>query len=259
MKKSMRLTMACLFGLAICAGLVFAQTAPKEKTPPPGMVSVPAGEFMMGCNEKVDKQCFDAEKPSHKVYLDAFYIDKLEVTQGEYDACFAAGKCGENHKYIGFTDGRQPVVGVTWDDAKSYCAWVGKRLPTEAQWEKAARGTDGRIYPWGNGIIDPSRANYEDSKLGKTREVGSYPTGASPYGALDMEGNAWEWVADWYDGTYYKTSPAKNPSGPDKGEHRVMRGMGWGTGAVLMRASFRYAYADPNLKLNGWGFRCARN
>ena len=144
------------------------------------------------------------------------------VTQAEYNECVSSGKCSANQKYDGFTGDRQPVVGVNWNDARTYCEWAGKRLPTEAEWEKAARGTDGRIYPWGN-TIDPTRANYADSGIGKTSKVGSYPSGASPYGALDMAGNAWEWVADWHDKNYYRNSPSKNPQGPDSGKYRVLR------------------------------------
>ena len=126
------------------------------------MVAVPAGEFWMGCNDRVDDECKNDEKPYHQVYLDAFYIDKFEVTQGDYDQCVSAGKCRDNKKYDGFTGDRQPVVGVDWNDAKNYCEWAGKSLPTEAEWEKAARGTDGRKYPWGNQTIGCSRANYGD-------------------------------------------------------------------------------------------------
>ena len=196
MKTKIGLALACVIGLAVCVGLAFAPRAPKKKTSSPVMVSVPAGEFWMGCNEQADKRCNFDEKPYHKVYLDAYYIDKYEVTQSEYNECVTTDKCPANRKKDGFTGDRQPVIGVSWEDADTYCKWAGKRLPTEAEWEKAARGTDGRVYPWGNSF-DPTRANYAGA-LGKTSEVGSYPSGASPYGALNMAGNVWEWVADWY-------------------------------------------------------------
>jgi len=219
------------------------------------MVVVPAGEFLMGCNDRVDDDCHDDEKPYHKVYLDAFHIDKLEVTQGDYDQCVSAGNCRDNKKYDGFTGARQPVVGVDWNDAKSYCEWAGKRLPTEAQWEKAARGTNGRKYPWGNQTINCSLANYSDCNKGKAVEVGGYASGASPYGALDMMGNAWEWVADRFDKGYYSSSPERNPKGASSGTSRVLRGGGWGGGSEGARAAYR-SYDVPALQNNTHGFRC---
>jgi formylglycine-generating enzyme required for sulfatase activity len=222
------------------------------------MVQVPAGEFMMGCNEQVDKQCHPDEKPYHKVYLDAYYIDKYDVTQGEYNQCVSTGRCKENTLApADFTGDRQPVVDVSWDDANTYCQWAGKRLPTEAEWEKAARGTDGRVYPWGNSL-DTSRANY-NSTLGKTSNVGSYPSGASPYGALDMAGNVFNWVADWFDEHYYQDSPSKNPKGPDSGTERVLRGGCWTTSYLGdLRSSDRIRYS-PTDRSGSFGFRCLRD
>jgi formylglycine-generating enzyme required for sulfatase activity len=235
-----------------------AQPSIKAKDAP--MVSVPAGEFMMGCNEQVDKKCQSNEKPYHKVYLDAFYIDKFLITQAEYNECVSSGKCRANKKFDGFSGDRQPVVGVTWDDANTYCQWAGKRLPTEAEWEKAARGTDGRIYPWGNSI-DTTHANYSDSKIKKTTDVGNYPSGASPYGALDMAGNVLEWVSDWFDGSYYQNSPSKNPKGPDSGKYHVLRGGCFSPYIGTPRTSGRTTLPpnDPNQLTNGGGFRCARD
>ena len=220
------------------------------------MVFVPAGDFMMGCNEQVDKQCAKEERPYHKVYLDAFYIDKFLVTQGDYNECVNSGKCSANEKLNHFSGDRQPLVGVTWNDANTYCKWAGKRLPTEAQWEKAARGTDGRVYPWGNSI-DTTKANYDDSKMGKTSDVGSYPSGASPYGALDMAGNVWQWVSDFYDAKYYGNSPSKNPKGPDSGNDHVLRGGCCSHTYFLRVLDRKYVSLDQGTGLKG--FRCARD
>jgi formylglycine-generating enzyme required for sulfatase activity len=167
------------------------------------MVAVPAGEFFLGCNEQIDRECYDDEKPGRRVFVAAFRIDKTEVTVAQYGRCVQAGGCSSPDTRSGCnygTGGRDehPVNCVDWQQADTYCRWAGKRLPTEAEWEKAARGRDGRIYPWGN-QWDTSRANVGS---GGTVAVGSYASGASPYGALDMSGNVWEWTADWYDGEH---------------------------------------------------------
>jgi len=237
------------------SGTKSSNTFQKPENKKGSMVFVPAGEFWMGCNDRVDNECESGEKPYHKVKLDAYYIDKFEVTQGDYDQCVSAGKCMDNKKYDGFTSPRQPVVGVNWNDAQNYCEWAGKRLPTEAQWEKAARGTDGRKYSWGNQTISCSLCNYSDCKKGKTTEVGGYPSGASPYGALDMMGNAWEWVSDWSDKGYYASSPERNPTGANIGTARVLRGGCWSYDAGIVRASQRL-YSEPSNQGNTLGFRC---
>ena len=197
------------------------------------------------------------EKPVHRVYLDEFFIDKYEVTNEQYNQCVSAGPCSPNNKYDGFTDPRQPVVGVDWNQASTFCSWAGKRLPTEAEWEKAARGTDGRTYPWGEGI-DCSRANYGDCGHGKTKPVGTYPSGASPYGAMDMAGNVWEWVADWYDAKYYQNSPNRNPTGPSSGLSRVLRGGGWYFSPLNLRVAYRLGL-NPTDRGSNVGFRCVRD
>jgi len=220
---------------------------------PPGMVYVPAGAFTMGS----DKGNSD-ERPVHTVYLDAFYIDKTEVTNAQYRKCVEAGGCDTPVKttYYDNADYTQhPVVYVSWNDADAYCRWAGKRLPTEAEWEKAARGTDGRTYPWGEGI-DCDHAQY--SKCGGgTMPVGSKPKGASPYGALDMVGNVWEWVADWYDPDYYSQSPERNPPGPDSGEGRVLRGGSLHGNQRFTRCAYRVG-GNPRHRYFYVGFRCAR-
>jgi len=229
------------------------------------LIYVPAGEFPMGSVVGASD-----EKPVHSVYLDAYYIDKYEVTNAQYLKCVVAGAC-QAAAYA--TDNQlnqdqQPVVGVAWDDAKTYCQWAGARLPTEAEWENAARGTDGRIYPWGN-VLDDSKLNFcdhncefdwkdaaADDGYERTAPVGSYPAGASPYGALDMAGNVWEWTADWYAPEYYGRSPGRNPPGPDSGELRVLRGGAWLSDAYGIRAAYRNEY-DPTSRYYAIGFRCA--
>jgi len=216
------------------------------------MVLVPAGEFTMGSNDA------DDEKPPHRVYLDAFYIDKYETTNALYGRFMGAtGRPAplywNDEKWNG---AMQPVVSVTWHDANAYCQWAGKRLPTEAEWEKAARGTDGRKYPWGE-QWDVSRAHSDESKLGKTAPVGSYAGGVSPYGAYDMAGNVWEWVADRYAKDYYQRSPERNPRGSDSGTSRVLRGGSWFNLPFSLRSSNRY-FNSPDDRHGSIAFRCAR-
>jgi formylglycine-generating enzyme required for sulfatase activity len=200
------------------------------------MVCVPAGEFLMGSTEAeiaaAIAECsgplckkFSNEAPQHTVILDAYWIDQTEVTNAQYLACVSAGVCGWTRRYSDVAQDKPdlPVAGVTGENARTYAAWVGGRLPTEAEWEKAARGTDGRIYPWGNNPPDCSLANIADCQTGLVA-VGSYPAGASPYGALDMAGNVWEWVADWYAEDYYVSSPERNPQGPETGADGILRG-----------------------------------
>ena len=185
-----------------------------------GPVFVPAGEFLMGPAED-DYTAKSVEKPQHRVYLDAYWIDRTEVTKAQYQQCVAARKC-RAPSCVGTRVDEHPVVCVSWQDAADYCAWAGKRLPTEAEWEKAARGTDGRKYPWGNEAPDCGRLNFffrSKPCVESTSAVGAFPSGASPYGALDMAGNVSEWVADWYDEKYYASSPTQNPTGPPSGQN----------------------------------------
>lgn len=198
---------------------------------------VPAGEFTMGSDEAASPM---EEKPAHEVYLDAFYIDKYEVTNKLYKACVDEGTCDSPLDFSSATrssyyDNPQfdnyPVIYVGWNMAKTYCEWRGAQLPTEAQWEKAARGTDTRTYPWGE-RISCDKANYwpkDEACVGDTAQVGTYESNVSPYGVYDMAGNVMEWVADWYSLTYYSDSPDSNPLGPDSGsgEERVLRGGSW--------------------------------
>jgi len=225
------------------------------------MLLVPAGEFMMGSNSG------DAdEKPAHRVSLDAFYMDKYELTTSRYAKFLQETGRKEPYKWNEaslVSDGDRPVIGVTWHDADAYCRWAGKRLPTEAEWEKAARGTDGRKYPWGNEEPSGRQANFDKStstwSYSILAAVGSYEDGASPYGIHDLAGNAWEWVADWYDEKYYAGSPERNPKGPTNGEKRVLRGGSWRMPAAILRSTFRTWSHPPNRYSNYSGFRCVQD
>ena len=224
-------------------------------------VTIPAGEFRMG-NENGNNLY---ESPIHAVYLDTYQIGKHEVTNRQYNQCVKAGTCSApNNKIFSIQEYKlHPVVNVSWNDANTYCEWIGGRLPTEAEWEKAARGTDERIYPWGNSI-DCSFANYFDSTnrhepcVGNTTPVGSYEKGMSPYGVYDMTGNVLEWVNDWSSDTYYRSSPSTNPSGPESGNKRVLRGGPYLTGELGVTVTVRYSDV-PASSSEEVGFRCARD
>jgi len=224
------------------------------------MVLVPAGEFTMG-SVTGDSD----ERPAHQVYLDAFSIDRYEVSIGEYAAFLQDTGIPPplDWKMMNIlANKKRPVSNVDWADAAAYCKWAGKRLPTEAEWEKAARGTDGRLYPWGNEPPTPRHANYGQKGLnnnGALAPVGSYEEGKSPYGLYDMAGNVWEWVSDWYDNDYYKDSPSRNPTGPPKGGYKGIRGGAWNSSPKALRSSDRY-WDPPSFRSQYFpGFRCAKN
>jgi len=258
-----------------------APTPKKFERPKPvrrtkdGMVPVPAGQFLMGCNAEVDEECLDDEKPGRRVALKAFEIDATEVTAARYAACVAAKACSKEGLTMPFVDGKDdaklasycnwqkknrqqhPINCVDWSQANAYCKWAGKRLPTEAEWERAARGTDGLLFPWGNSapylvklanVADEAArkvfpewrhtGGYDDGVVG-TAPTGSFPDGASPVGALDMIGNVWEWTADTRESGH------------------VVRGASWTFDPVWARASLRGWTKDSTRAADG-GFRCAR-
>jgi formylglycine-generating enzyme required for sulfatase activity len=224
-------------------------TNPKDSA---AMIYVPPGDFNMGTFGSY-------EEALHTVYLDGYWIYKTEVTNAMFRLCVESGGCTEpvdNDYLYGWWD--RPFEYASWGDAYIYCRWAENRLPTEAEWEKAARGTDGRTYPWGEGI-DHSLALYDNYKGGDTTKVGSYPEGASPYGLLDMAGNVWEWVADWYGDSYYQNSPAQNPPGPESaastGESRVLRGGASNSSIEELRSAYRTFDRWNAFTLRG--FRCA--
>ena len=243
------------------------------------LVYVPAGEFIRGMDaddalrdcwnyrSNCERFWFTDAEPVQSIYLDGFWIDQTEITNKMYSLCVEASACKKplkmgtdtRVKYYGDPEYENyPVVNVEWNMANSYCEWVGRRLPTEAEWEKAARGVDGRGYPWGN-EIDCTFANYYGpgvACIGDTTKVGSYPNGASIYGALDMVGNVWEWVADLYDQNYYSNSPITNPLGADEADTRIARGGSWANSGSEVHSYFRHA-RESSFSDDEFGFRCA--
>ena len=232
-----------------------------------GMVSVPAGWFLMGSDPDHDRVAGPQEQPRRKVYLDAFEIDQYEVSNTHYLRFILAtqGSVPPYWKGEPFPDkmASHPVIGVSWYDAEAYCRWVGKRLPTEAEWEKAARGTDGRLYPWGNELPGWLRTNiaHPGSKRGirypPLANVNRYERGVSPYGVYQMAGNVAEWVADWFDPDYYRRGPSENPRGPIQGEDKVFRGGSWNEDPEVARSAGRGSY-PPDYRSYLIGFRCAK-
>jgi serine/threonine-protein kinase len=269
----------------------------KQISPKDGMqmVFIPSGNFRMGSNAGPD-----FEKPEHTVWLDAFWMDRTEVSNQQFERFvkesayqtdaelagwsyvfdLSSGKWskmtgaswrhpqGPASNLVGLE--QHPAVYMSWNDSSAYCTWAGRRLPSEAEWEKAARGTDGRLYPWGNQKPDKNLLNFADKNIPLdwadqnmdegytfTSPVGHYPEGASPYGVLDMAGNVWEWVNDWFDPAYYQTQTVwRNPAGPPARVGRVLRGGSWDDSAGVTRSSFRLGYY-PMDAYAFYGFRCA--
>ena len=242
-------------------------------------VFVPEGSFLMGSPDG-DPDVFAHERPQHSVWLGSYWIDQTEVTNAMFARCVAEGACSPPRSTAANTYGvyygnpvfdPYPVIWVDWSQAQSYCQWANRRLPTEAEWEKAARGTGGQYYPWGDEPVSTAMlADFQDVSSSCARAhygacepyrdttlVGERSAGASPYGALDMAGNVWEWVADWYDAGYYQSSPDSDPKGPEQGTQRVLRGGSFAANFSRdLRSAHRYPMA-PDQTIFGFGIRCA--
>ena len=226
------------------------------------MVEIPGGLFTMGFD---GTQTLEDERPTHQVWLPAFFMDLHEVTTGKYAAFLAATNRLAPWQWNGVDLSQhrdRPVIGVDWSDADAYCRWKGKRLPTEAEWEKSARGTDGRLYPWGNRVPSKDLANFalgaRFSYSQVLMTVQSYEQGKSPYGLYQMAGNVWEWVQDWYAGNYYEVSPEQNPQGPEQGQFKVLRGGSWSDLPKYLLTYGRFKLS-PETRNSYTGFRCAKS
>ena len=292
----------------------------KKQRLPKNMALIPEGLFLMGSTEEdigklleldrnVEAGRFDVEIPQREVYMSAYLIDKYPVTNAEYKKFIESGgykqrnlwsdagwdyiqqsKPLESNCVNSAMDGKDdcPVVNISWYEAEAFARYAGKRLPSEAEWEKAARGTDGRIYPWGN-KFDKTRLNCAESKIEKPTPVAKYPQGISSYGCFDMAGNVWEWTADWFDSQYYRSAPDRDPQGPAKAEDKpffgrpedvgvsiyelepaeagsstlsdckVLRGGSWNGGGVIHIRCANRDYDEPDYRNDTIGFRCARS
>lgn len=223
------------------------------------MVYVPPGDFIMGSPDNLG---YEDEDPKHTVRLGPYWIDKTEVTAAQYRRCVIERECSPagsldlcTYPYPIEAPLDHPINCVEWKQADDYCRWAGKRLPTEAEWEKAARGVDGRTFPWGEDEPDCGFAQFGNCDGGSV-PAGSRPNGASPYGAMDMAGNVGEWVADWYGASYYSVAPTQNPSGPASGDSRVVRGGSWNLSDSFIRVTSRTGIS-PFTQQSDIGFRCA--
>ena len=252
------LVLIFIFNFGGVVKLAFSNNREKPK-----MVFIPSGEYLMGSKKGVGRP---DEYPIHKVYLDAFYLDRFETTGKDFEEYLSANP--KQHPTITGWWGRQvrpdmknrPVFGLTWKRCSDYCDWRGKRLATEAEWERAAAGLAGRKYPWGNESPDQKKANFNRCcfirKGLSINEIGSHQSGITPEGIHDLAGNIAEWVYDWYDKNYYKNSAYDNPRGPISGTNRTIRGGAWNSLSGYLRSSARYGYDDAK-DFYGIGCRCA--
>lgn len=286
-----------LTGIVACCGKIGEKTGEEKSAEgPKDMVLIPAGEFLMGSPPGEGE---NDEHAAHRVYVDAFYIDKYDVTNRQFEQFVEATKyvteaekqgwgqvwTGKDWGHVSGADWRHPhgagsvidqimdhpVVQVSWNDAVAYAQWAGKRLPTEAEWEKAARGTDERKYPWGNTQPNGHLCNFADSNTDfiwsdkssddgyqYTSPVGKYEDGKNAFGLYDMAGNVWQWCSDWYKEDYYSDSPTRNPKGPTSGDFHVFRGGSWSDKPDNLRAANRNG-DEPTFRSDNLGFRCVQN
>jgi len=271
--RALRLWFAVTLLLASALSLVSPVSAQLDRLrrskalePPPTaettMVEIPEGPFTMGFD---GTQALEDERPKHQVRLPTFFMDLHEVTTVQYASFLAATNRDAPWQWNEVNLSQhsdRPVIGVDWSDADAYCQWRGKRLPTEAEWEKSARGTDGRSYPWGNHVPSKDLANFalgaRFSYSQVLMPVQSYEQGKSPYGLYHMAGNVWEWVQDWYGANYYEVSPEYNPQGPEQGQFKVLRGGSWSDLPKYLLTYGRFKLS-PETRNSYIGFRCAKS
>lgn len=251
------------------ASASFAENA-KDTSGTENMAFIEGGIYEMGSRKSLkeldpadlmntDRHALGPENPAHHVEVDAFHMDIYEVTNAEYGKYLAVEEKKKPRFFAdpNFNGPNQPVVGVSWKEAVQYCAWKGKRLPTEAEWEKASRGKRHIHYPWGNEPPDSKKANFNE-EVKKTSPVGSYEAGKSDYGVYDLSGNVSEWTHDWHLPEYYLFSPKKNPQGFERGQYKVIRGGNWRNDAFNVNMTYRNATV-PSMKNNSVGFRCVKS
>jgi len=260
--------LSTILSVALTSGALGTPQKKVDLSSYPGMVLIPQGSFEMGSRRSLreldpvsifqaDRHMLGPENPAHEVILDDYYIDLYEVANADYRKYLEATGSKTLPRYWddpNFNQPTQPVVGTTWKEAQAFCQWNNKRLPTEAEWEKAARGKRPVKYPWGDEEPDKTRLNF-NSNVGKTAPVGSYPAGKSDYGVFDLSGNVSEWVQDWHFPEYYLFSPKENPPGPEQGHYKIIRGGNWINNAEDVSLTYRNATV-PKARSKTVGFRC---
>ena len=268
-KLKMKLHITLIVGVfCLLPSLAFAD--PPVSIPPKGMVLVSGGVYIMGSHKSLielnpgdlfntDRHALGPENPAHNVQADSFYINIHEVSHGAYMEFVQTKKARKPLFWDNpnFNNYKQPVVGISWKEAQSYCMWKGGRLPTEAEWEKASRGKRSIDYPWGNEAPDSTKLNF-NQEIKKTSFVGSYEAGKSDYGVYDLAGNVSEWVYDWHLAEFYLFSPKKNPTGPKKGQYKVIRGGNWRNNSEDVKMVYRNA-TIPSIRNKTLGFRCVQS